>query len=414
MGIAVVLAAVLGVLALVPTCLGSLLAGTPTHAPSAWRTALDGPTRALVARALDGLGPGQVFDHHVHLVGVGEGGTGAWVHPSLRDFWHPIKRTRMAVYAAAAGVDDLDRADSQYLARLLTLLEHIPNHGRAGLLAFDQVVGEDGAAQPDRSDFYVPNAWVFQVAAEHPDFFEPVMSIHPYRTDGVELLRHWAAKGGRMMKWLPNTMAIDPASPRCDPFYDAMAELGVTLLSHGGEEQAVDDVRHHELGNPLRLRRALDRGITVIVAHCASLGFHEDLDTPGAEPAEGFDLFLRLLAEPRYAGRIYGDISALTQFNRQGRPLRTLLEREDLHAHLVYGSDYPLPAVDMAVRTERLAEAGYLTSEEADQLDTIFAVNPLLFDLVLKRTLRAPGTDRGLPASVFTRRVVAQPRPRGR
>jgi len=80
-----------------------------------------------------------------------------------------------------------------------------------------------------------------------------------------------------------------------DGLSPAARELGLVLLSHAGEEQAVEAEEHQELGNPLRLRRALDRGVRVIVAHCASLGEGKDLDDPEGASADSFDLFLRLL-----------------------------------------------------------------------------------------------------------------------
>jgi hypothetical protein len=103
----------------------------------------------------------------------------------------------------------------------------------------------------------------------------------------------------------------------------------------------------------------------------------------------------------RYEGLVFGDISAMTQFNRAGRPLSTVIEREDLHARLVNGSDYPLPAINVLIRTKPLVRAGYIDAEEAASLKEIYGFNPLLFDYVLKRCLRLPGTNRRLPASLF-------------
>ena len=40
----------------------------------------------------------------------------------------------------------------------------------------------------------------------------------------------------------------------------------------------------HDFGNPLRLRRALDAGVRVVVAHCASMGQDRDLDRGAAGP----------------------------------------------------------------------------------------------------------------------------------
>ena len=54
-------------------------------------------------------------------------------------------------------------------------------------------------------------------------------------------------------------------------FTKKMKELDLILLSHGGEEKAVEADEDQKLGNPLLLRRALDHGVKVIVAHCAGL-----------------------------------------------------------------------------------------------------------------------------------------------
>jgi len=91
----------------------------------------------------------------------------------------------------------------------------------------------------------------------------------------------------------------------------------------------------------------------------------------------------------------------MTQFNRVGKPLQTILAREDLQERLVNGSDYPLPAVNILIRTSTLAKQGYLTAEERTLLNEIYDYNPLLFDMVLKRTIRLPGTEKKLSPSVF-------------
>jgi hypothetical protein len=149
------------------------------------------------------------------------------------------------------------------------------------------------------------------------------------------------------------------------------------------------------------LRRPLEHGVKVIVAHCAGLGDNEDLDDPQRKRTPNFDLFLRLMNERRYEGLLFADISAMTQYNRCGRPLTTILQREDLHERLVNGSDYPLPAINVLVRTGSLRKLGYITTDERIWLNEIYDYNPLLFDFVLKRTLKAPGTERRLPARIF-------------
>ena len=174
------------------------------------------------------------------------------------------------------------------------------------------------------------------------------------------------------------------------------------LLSHTGEEQAVAAEADQRLGNPLLLRRVLDHGVRVIMAHTASLGSCEDLDDPGKSRLPCFDLALRLMGEAKYEKLLFAEISAMLQFNRMPGPFTTLLKRQDLHPRIVNGSDYPLPAINALIHTRSMARAGFITDEERVQLNEIYDYNPLLFDFVLKRTMRHPETRQKLAASVFT------------
>ena len=244
------------------------------------------------------------------------------------------------------------------------------------------------------------------ICDQNPDLFEPVISVNPYRPNAIAELERGAQRGARQVKWLPNAMGIDPADELCDSFYAKMKELNLVLLSHGGEEKAVEAEEDQKLGNPLLLRRALDQGVKVIVAHCAGLGENEDLDDPQRRRAPNFDLFLRLMGERRYEGLLFADISAMTQFNRAGKPLKTILEREDLHARLVNGSDYPLPAINVLVRTSTLVRRGYISNDDRASLNEIYDYNPLLFDFVLKRTIRLPGKKNRLSPSIFMRNAI--------
>ncbi len=366
----------------------------------------DAATQAFVDESLAGLDLARVWDSHVHLVGSGWGGTGCQVNASHQSPWHPLKHLQFQAYVAAAGVDDPGSADPVYLARLLALHRDANPKGKFVALAFDHVVHEDGAEAPEESEFFVPNSYPIDLAKTEPDLV-PCASIHPYRKDAVERLEAAIAAGAKCVKWLPNSQKIDPASPRCDAFYAALERHRVPLLTHAGEERAVDAAEDQRLGNPLRVRRALDAGVTVVIAHCASLGVDEDTDaTPrsGTRPlVAGFDLFLRLMGEPQWRGRLFGDISAMPQLNRCCDPLRTILTAPDLQARLLNGSDYPLPAIDVLVSTRQLASAGLLPDADRAPLRAVFATNPLLFDLIVKRRLRVEqdGVTHRLANSVF-------------
>ena len=382
-------------------CLVHFIGGAFKQQPEELADRVTVETGDLIKRAFEDIDPARLLDHHTHIAGIGTGSSGAFINPKMRTWAHPFHHLKFKVYLSAAGVSDVAHADTELVNRLVSLIKHIPRHGKHQLLAFDKNYRPDGTPNLEKTEFYVPNDYVFELAKQYPDLFVPTVSVNPYRPDALEELERCARRGARMLKWLPNAMGINPADPKCDRFYQKMKDLGLVLLSHGGEEKAVEADEDQKLGNPLLLRRALDHGVKVIVAHCAGLGENEDLDDPGKKRIPNFDLFLRLMNEKRYEGLVFGDISAMTQFNRAGKPLATILERESLHERLVNGSDYPLPAINVLIRTGPLLKAGYINTAERDSLNEIYDYNPMLFDFVLKRTIRLPGTNRRLPASVF-------------
>lgn len=382
-------------------CLLHHIAGAFTHQPEELRDTIGAKAGDLIKRSFDDIDPSSLLDYHTHVAGLGTGDSGAFVHPKMLDWRHPLHRLKFKFYLSAGGVTDEAKADQQMVQRLTNLIKHIDGHGKHRLLAFDKNYHRDGTPNLARTEFYVPNDHVFTIAEQHPDCFEPVISVNPYRADALDELDRGARRGARMVKWLPNAMGIDPADELCDPFYQKMKELGLVLLSHGGEEKAVEAEEDQRLGNPLLLRRPLEHGVKVIIAHCAGLGDNEDLDDPERKPLPNFDLFLRLMGEKRYEGLLFADISAITQYNRAGHPLMTILRRDDLHERLVNGSDYPLPAINVLIRTGTLRKQGYITADERAWLNEIYDYNPLLFDFVLKRTIRLPGSERRLPASIF-------------
>lgn len=382
-------------------CLIHTIGGAFAHQPEELDRKLSVKSSDFVKRAFDDIDSQKLVDHHVHIAGLGVGGTNTFVNAKMRTWRHPFHRLKFKVYMSSAGVADEAKADAQLVDRLKRLVGHISGHGKHRLLAFDKHYRRDGSVNLEKTEFYVPNEYVFELARQHPEMFVPNISVSPYRPDAIAELEKWAQRGARIVKWLPNAMGIDPSDPQCDPFYQKMKELDLILLSHGGEEKAVEAEEDQKLGNPLLLRRPLEQGVKVIVAHCAGLGTNEDLDSKDRKQVHNFDLFLRLMDDKRYEGLVFGEISAMTQFNRVGKPLQTILEREDLHERLVNGSDYPLPAVNILIRTRPLVKQGFLTAVEGDCLKEIYDYNPLLFDFVLKRALRLPGTSKTLPASVF-------------
>jgi mannonate dehydratase len=389
-----------------------------------------------VRAAWEGLDPAKVWDCHCHLAGIGDAGAGAtgtgvggigvtgadtagsgvgrqdagasgrgiYLDPSMSNRFNPLRSAQRLFFMNAGCVRDVPgQVDKSYVERMATLQGGMRPGAKLLLLALDASVNEQGEESWDKTSLYIPNRYAAEVARRHPQSFEWAASVHPYRRDCVARLEVAVSEGARALKWVPASMGIDPASKRCDPLYQALARLGTPLITHAGLERALAGHDAQELGNPLRLRRALDQGVRVVVAHCASMGEDLDIDRGTGGGAIGsFELFSRMMDEPRYVGRLYGDLSAMTQAHRAGHALRRVIEREEWHPRLLNGSDYPLPGVFPLYSVDYLAELGYIEKSAAPLFKGLREYNALLFDFVLKRSLRAGG--RRLAPGIFETR----------
>ena len=371
-------------------CLGALPADLAKH--------------ELVQSAWEGIDPAQVWDSHTHLIGTGDSGSGVWINPNMDSLLHPIQYAQKLFFLNAGCAQNVPgRVDLSYVERMHHLMDGMRPGVRLLLFAFEHHYTADGRISLERSSFHTPNDYAMKIAQRHPQIFRWAASIHPYRADCVTALEDAVKNGALAVKWLPAAMGIDPASPRCDKFYEVLARLDVPLITHAGEERAVHGGDFQAMGNPLLLRRALDHGVRVVVAHCASMGEDHDIDQGENGPwRESFELFSRLMDEPRYVGRLFGDISAMTQLNRVGPSLIKTIERTDWHARLLNGSDYPLPGVMPLFSVDYMAAQGYIERSAAPVLSEIRKHNPLLFDFLLKRLLRAGG--KRFATSVFETR----------
>ena len=356
---------------------------------------------ALAAQAWAGLDPRKILDLHVHVAGEGTGPGDPWVNPAMRSLANPFSYAHFALMANAACLgSDPANWSSRYVSRLHALADEFPDGARFLLLALDGYRGEDGKLDRKRTVFFVPDEHVARIARANPGRFLWSASVHPYREDAIESLRAAAAQGARAVKWIPYFMGIDPASPRCRPFYRELKRLRLPLITHGGWEHELVEGGVQDYGNPLRLRAALEEGATVILAHCGIQGDFADLDRPSSrQPVPSFELFARLMDTPDYRGRLYGDLSAVVQGGRQPGALATLIAKHEWHPRLVNGSDYPGPGIVAVMGMKELVEEGVLAVKDAERLWHIQDHNPLLFDFYLKRCLSWKGER--WPASVF-------------
>jgi uncharacterized protein len=119
-----------------------------------------------------------------------------------------------------------------------------------------------------------------------------------------------------------------------------------------------------------------------------------------------FKLFERLMNDKKYDANLFADISAIPQANRADT-LAEIVGREAWTTRLVNGSDYPLPGVMPLFSVDKLVERGWLPKNEGDVIKSIREYNPLVFDFVLKRSLRIQG--KALEKTIFeSARVFAK------
>lgn len=190
------------------------------------------------------------------------------------------------------------------------------------------------------TDLYVSNTLARSLCAARPDKFLFGASVHPYRPGALAALDELKAAGAVLIKWLPIHQNIRAGDARTVAFLRHAAELKLALLIHYGGEMTL--ARQHmefespaELIDVLRDLRAERRMPTTIVAHAA---------TPSVrfQSAASHRLLVdALLGEFRDAP-LYADISALAAMGRAPW-LPRLAKRRELHAKLVWGTDFPVP-----------------------------------------------------------------------
>jgi hypothetical protein len=152
-----------------------------------------------------------------------------------------------------------------------------------------------------------------------------------------------------LCKWIPSAQNIDPSDAKCDSFYEWLAYHNLPLLCHVGPEATIppyDDWARQKLNNPKLLRRALDKGVTVIAAHCGlpllppPIGSETDLD----ELLALFDEAKRKEKKGEESWKLYADLSALFLGTRESYIENVKRIGFD---KLIFGSDYPILIMDV-------------------------------------------------------------------
>jgi predicted TIM-barrel fold metal-dependent hydrolase len=273
----------------------------------------------------------SLIDCHVHLAALPDGDNGCYI--STKMLRSPL--FRFLLWKHQLSPSNPRDANQKYLDDLLTELRASRHVQQAVVLGMDAVYDRNGRLDEAHTDFLISNDYVFKTARTYPKEFLAGVSINPQRRDAVDEVHRCADGGATLVKVLPNAQQFDPADTRYKAFYRALAARKLPLLSHVGYEFSLIG-KDQSVGDPDRLKLALEEGATVIAAHACSYGliiYEKFLPT------------LRGLVN-RYP-HFYSDISALTLPNRL-RMLLHLRHYPEVHERLLFGTDYPLSVFHVA------------------------------------------------------------------
>jgi predicted TIM-barrel fold metal-dependent hydrolase len=273
----------------------------------------------------------SLIDCHVHLAALPDANNGCYISPKMLK--SPL--FRFLLWKHGLPSDDPAKANRKYVHDLLVELRASKHVRQAVLLGMDGVYDQEGRLAREETHFLINNDYVLQTARAHADDFLAGVSINPQRQDAVDEVHRCADQGAVLVKVLPNAQQFNPAEAKYKPFYRALAERRLPLLSHVGYEFSLMGT-DQSAGDPERLRVALDEGATVIAAHACSYGLML------------YERFLPVLLDfsKRYSN-FYADISALTLPNRL-RMLLYLRRHPEVYDRLLFGTDYPLSVTHVA------------------------------------------------------------------
>ena len=273
----------------------------------------------------------SLIDCHVHLAALPEGDNGCFISPRLLK--SPL--FRFLLWKHELSPAHPREANRRYIEHLVTELRASRHVQKAVLLGMDGFYDQTGLLNREHTEFLISNDYVQKTVQAYPDLFLAGPSINPQREDAIDEVHRCADAGAVLVKVLPNAQHFNPADLKYRPFYRALAERKLPLLSHVGFEFSLIG-KDQSVGEPDRLRTALDEGTTVIAAHACSYGlmlYEKFLPT--------FHAFAQ-----RYP-HFYADISALTLPNRI-RMLLYLRHQPELQDRLLFGTDYPLSVFHLA------------------------------------------------------------------
>lgn len=282
---------------------------------------------------------------HIHIGGPGDSGSGCRMS---HEFMFSPAFAAMLIALKATPFDITNRKIREII---LDVIDTSVNIDYAVLLSLDGVY-RNGKYLESESHLVTPNDYILSLSkANNRVLFGA--SVHPYRKEKevVNETMRCIDNGAVLFKWIPSSQQIDPMNKKCIPFYEILAKENVPLLCHTGAELAVptSDFGANKLNDPRRLKRALDTGVKVIAAHCATPYLGAIL------PADKgyFDELMEMLKSSESKGwNLYADISAFctpTRITYLERIIKSISKGDIGPDRLLYGSDFPIPIIDINV-----------------------------------------------------------------
>jgi predicted TIM-barrel fold metal-dependent hydrolase len=287
----------------------------------------------------------SIIDMHVHMGGTGDSGSGCRM--SLKFKTTPS----YALMSLTLGLSPFGVTDKGIRDVVVGAINDAKYVDYAVVVALDGVY-RDGLYVESETHLSVPNDYVASVARNNEKILFGA-SVHPYRKE-ADMMREFQRavdNGAALFKWLPSAQQIDPMDARCDAFYEALVQCRIPLLCHTGGELSVPTSRPDTMvfNDPRRLSRALDAGVTVIAAHCATpyLG--------GILPSDRgyfYELMEMLKDADKNKWQLYADLSAMSTPTRAIwlRRVMALIDGGLIHpSRFLFGSDFPVPVFNISL-----------------------------------------------------------------
>lgn len=268
------------------------------------------------------------IDVHMHLTGSGCCDSGCWLAPKFKK-----RLTFRSIRFLAGMTDELLRQDfDDVWVKETSKLVEASEIDYGVVLGFDKVFNHtSGQACDNHTQMYIPPEWVFKACKEQGNLL-PGPSINPFAKNALDKLEYCIEEGATLIKWIPATQDIDPASPKLDDFYLRLAEAQIPLLIHMGGERTFAEISP-DYGRLDRVEVPLSFGVPVICAHSCTriLGSREDDQLPRLR---------ELLQKYKH---LYVDNSGICNPSRFAH-LPKLAKDELILSRTLYGSDWPVPS----------------------------------------------------------------------